>query len=78
MRWPGILFAAAVVIREFMPDTRLVERIALNYLVMTTLTASVLIIGLLLTPPLFSAVKVNYNAALAGMGKVPTNPTPYQ
>ncbi len=67
LRWPGVLFAAAVVIREFMPDTRLVERTALNYLVMTTLTASVLIIGLLVTPPMFNAVKVNYNAALAGM-----------
>jgi signal transduction histidine kinase len=67
LRWPGVLFAAAVVIREFMPDTRVVERIALNYLVMTTLTASVLIVGLLLTPPLFDAVQANYNAALAGM-----------
>ncbi len=67
LRWPGVLFAAAVVIREFMPDTRVVERIALNYLVMTTLTASVLIVGLLLTPPLFDAVQVNYHAALAGM-----------
>ena len=26
-----------------------------------------LIVGLLLTPPLFDAVQVNYNAALAGM-----------
>ena len=67
LRWPGVLFTALVVIREFMPDTRVVERVALNYLVMTTLTASVLIIGLLLTPPLFAAVDVNYNAALAGM-----------
>jgi signal transduction histidine kinase len=67
LRWPGVLFAALVVIREFMPDTRVIERVALNYLVMTTLTASVLTIGLLLTPPLFAAVDVNYNAALAGM-----------
>ena len=67
LRWPGVLFTALVVVREFMPDTRVVERMALNYLVMTTLTASVLIVGLLLTPPLFAAVDVNYSAALAGM-----------
>ena len=67
LRWPGVLFTATVVLREFMPDTRVAERIALNYLVMTTLTAIVLIVGLLVTPPLFDAVQVNYNAALAGM-----------
>jgi signal transduction histidine kinase len=67
LRWPGILFAASVVLREYMPDTRQVERIALNYLVMTGLTAIVLILGLLLTPPLFDAVHSNYNATLAGM-----------
>ena len=66
LRWPGVLFIAAVTTREFMPDSRQVERLALGYLVMTTLTAIVLIFGLLLTPPLFTAVQNNYNAALAG------------
>jgi len=67
LRWPGVIFAASVVIRPFMPDTRQIERLALNYLVMTILTAIVLIIGLLLTPPLFTSMQANYNATLAGI-----------
>jgi signal transduction histidine kinase len=67
LRWPGVIFAASVVIRPYMPDTRQVERIALNYLVMTFLTAIVLIIGLILTPPLFTSLQASYNAALAGI-----------
>jgi signal transduction histidine kinase len=67
LHWPGILFAASVILREFMPDIRQAERLALNYLVMTILTAIVLIFGLILTPPLFIAMQTNYNSALSGM-----------
>jgi signal transduction histidine kinase len=67
LRWSGVFFAASVVTREYMPDTRQVERIALNYLIMTMMTAIMLILGLFLTPPLFDAVNLNYNSTLAGM-----------
>ena len=66
LRWPGMLLVVVILIRPYMPDIRQVERQALNSLVMFTLTAIVLLAGLLVTPPLFERIRANYNPTLAG------------
>ncbi len=66
LRWPGMLLVAAIVVRPYMPDIRRVERQALNYMVMFTLTAIVLLAGLLLVPPIFERFRQDYNPILAG------------
>lgn len=66
MLWPGVLMAVIVIVRDHMPDTRVVERASLNYLVMTILTAIVLMVGLLAAPPLFNQMQNSYNPTIAG------------
>lgn len=68
----GILYAigtfvvSATLIRPYMPDIRQMEQEVLNYLVMTILTALVLILGALAIVSLLTRVELSYHPTLVG------------
>ncbi len=65
LRLPAILLLTVIGLRAYMPDIRQMERHALHYLVMTILTAIVLLGGLFIALPLVERAQ-GYNPALVG------------
>ena len=62
----GTLVLAATLIRPYMPDIRHMEQEVLNYLVMTILTALVLILGALAIVALLTRFEMDYHPTLVG------------
>lgn len=65
LRLPAILLLTIIILRPYMPDIRQMERRALHYLVMTLLTAIVLLVGLFIAVPLIERAR-GYNPTLVG------------
>jgi signal transduction histidine kinase len=67
MRWVAVVLIASVIFMPYMPAIRQVERQILGYLLMTILTAIVLLAGLFISPSIFEHIQQSYNSTLAGV-----------
>jgi signal transduction histidine kinase len=65
LRWTGTLLSTIVIIRYYLPDFRSVERQVLRYLLLTLLTATILIIGFYVMPYILQPAP-EYNTTLNG------------
>jgi signal transduction histidine kinase len=66
MRWVAVILFTSVIFRPYMPAIRQVERQVIGYLLMTILTAIILLIGLFISPSIFERIQQSYNSTLAG------------
>lgn len=67
IRWIASVLLLTIVLRPYMPDIRQMGRRALSYLLMTLLTATILMAGLIISPPFFMQWQRSYGTALAGV-----------